>query len=95
MCQVDDKAFELGREIGTLRRRVRGREEVLVHQSCDEMLDILEDTGSEDIVFILTQIEDIIEWAERDVWRAIFWLFIKSKGKEIENMLEREVGCGG
>lgn len=91
-----DSSFKLGKEVRSLIRRIQEKEEVLIHQSCDEILDILKDIDGDvdDIILKLNQIEDIIEWAEGNVEMALFWLFIKSKGSEVEGVLEKEIYGG-
>lgn len=93
MSQIKDEAFELGKQIMSLRRRVQAKKEVLIHQSCDDILKILNNVD-EDVSEIIDNLEKIkwtIEWNDADVKRIIFWSAIGRWVEEIERDLKEEI----
>lgn len=84
------KAFELGKKINLLKMRVQEKQEVLIHQSCDDILKALDgvegDTSKTEEK--LKRMNYVIEWTEAEVDRFIFWATISQWVDEAEDDLK-------
>lgn len=78
--------FDIGRAFAWFELRVKEREEVLIHQSCDTLLDLLDriSRDTEEIEKPLKKIKDVVEYNNGDIEDASFWLFINDRKAKIK-----------
>jgi len=83
-------AFFIGRRAQTLQRRVDERDEVLIHQACDDILDELNriDGDTSDIKEHLEEINEIIEDREGDLSGWNDWKPVLDDSSAVINQLQ-------
>lgn len=80
------KAFKLGKLYSRFKIRVNRRKEVLIHQSCDELIDEIDHEETEEK---LKRINDIIEWSGGEIENNVaFWIYIEDAARKLEDDLK-------
>lgn len=82
--------FDIGVAFTWFELHIKDREEILIHQSCNKVLELLDriNRDTHDIEKSLKQTNDVIEYNKGNIEDANFWLFIIDEKDKLKRVLK-------